>query len=603
MADQQQPSRTDYSSWSNSRLIARVTELEARLKASNERFSSSSASHACATPASVSPTPSNPPRSYKKPKKPKKPPTPFDPSRYSTHLIALKFAYLGGRYNGYEHHANNTTPLPTVEEELFRALRKTRLIFPRDRDGGFVVDGNGESSEGGEVNWEGCEYSKCGRTDRGVSAFGQVVGVRVRSNRPLRSKKEENVARPVAGVTNGESALSEAESDIEQSPDAAKEGEPDAAFDPINDELPYPSLLNRVLPPDIRVLAWCPSPPPNFSARFNCKERRYKYFFTNPAFLPTADDSAASGAQIREGYLDIDRMRTAAKLLEGLHDFRNLCKVDPTKQLTNFQRRIFHADIEDIGTPPPSFLAGAQTSALAPAPPSSSLAAHPKLFAFTLHGSAFLWHQVRHIVAILFLIGQGLEPVSLISELLDIETNPRKPKYEMAAAAPLVLWDCIFPEPFVDERGADTEGQEARSTESRSDALEWVYVGAGAGGVEAGRSKTEGKGALMEDLWEGWRRAKMDEVLAGSLLDVAAGQGRRRDEKRLGDGIEAHSRGRSTRVFDGGDTARLAGKYIPVMQKERMESVEVINAKYAAKKGLDQRALQARQVNEEDGDE
>ncbi|KAJ9643634.1 pseudouridine synthase deg1 [Coniosporium tulheliwenetii] len=492
MADQQQPSRTDYSSWSNSRLIARVTELEARLKASNERFSSSSASHACATPASV------------------KTPTPFDPSRYSTHLIALKFAYLGGRYNGYEHHANNTTPLPTVEEELFRALRKTRLIFPRDRDGGFVVDGNGESSEGGEVNWEGCEYSKCGRTDRG--------------------------------------ALSEAESDIEQSPDAAKEGEPDAAFDPINDELPYPSLLNRVLPPDIRVLAWCPSPPPNFSARFNCKERRYN----------------RQRRQIREGYLDIDRMRTAAKLLEGLHDFRNLCKVDPTKQLTNFQRRIFHADIEDIGTPPlPSSL----------------------LFAFTLHGSAFLWHQVRHIVAILFLIGQGLEPVSLISELLDIETNPRKPKYEMAAAAPLVLWDCIFPEPFVDERGADTEGQEARSTESRSDALEWVY------------------GALMEDLWEGWRRAKMDEVLAGSLLDVAAGQGRRRDEKRLGDGIEAHSRGRSTRVFDGGDTARLAGKYIPVMQKERMESVEVINAKYAAKKGLDQRALQARQVNEEDGDE
>lgn len=541
MDSQQQPSGTDYSSWSYSRLIARVTELEGRLKASNERFSSDSASHTCATPASTTPTSPNPPRPYRKPRKP---PTPFDPSRYSTRLIALKFAYLGGRYNGYEHHANNTTPLPTVEGELFRALRKTRLIFPRDKDGGFMVmDGNGKGNEGEEVNWEGCEYSKCGRTDRGVSAFGQVVGIRVRSNRPLCSKKEQDGASPVAGDADGEVAVVEAESGVEESQEDAEEKE-EATFDPIDDELPYPSLLNRVLPPDIRVLAWCPNPPSAFSARFNCKERRYKYFFTNPAFLPTGDVSATNGSQIREGYLDIERMRAAAKLLEGLHDFRNLCKVDPAKQLSNFQRRIFHADIEEISTPPPSFLANAPASTPAQAPPSQSPAAQPKLFAFTLHGSAFLWHQVRHIVAILFLIGQGLEPVSLISELLDIESNPRKPKYEMAAAAPLVLWDCIFPEPLIDERGTGQEGQEARSSESRPDALEWIYVGAGGGGVEAGRSKAEGKKALMEDLWEGWRRRKMDEVLAGSLLDVAAGQGRRRDEKVSVNGSEVNSRGR-----------------------------------------------------------
>lgn len=539
MAEKQQASTTDYSSWSNSRLIARVTELEARLKASNERFSSNGVPHACTTTtiASGIPTPPDAPRPYRKPKKP---PTPFDPSRYSTRLIALKFAYLGGRYNGYEHHANNTTPLPTVEEELFRALRKTRLIFPRDKDGGFVVDGNGEGSEGGEVNWEGCEYSKCGRTDRGVSAFGQVVGIRVRSNRPLRSERDNSRENPMAGIADGEAAAAAAaESGIEESQEDAEKIE--ASFDPINDELPYPSLLNRVLPPDIRVLAWCPNPPPAFSARFNCKERRYKYFFTNPAFLPTSDASATNGAHIREGYLDIERIRTAAKLLEGLHDFRNLCKVDPAKQLSNFQRRIFHADIEEISTPPPSFLADGPGSALAPATHSQSSAAQPKLFAFTLHGSAFLWHQVRHIVAVLFLIGQGHEPVTLISKLLDIDNNPRKPKYEMAAAAPLVLWDCIFPEPLIDERGTGQEGQEARSSESRADALEWIYVGAGGGGVEAGRSKAEGKKALMEDLWEGWRRRKMDEVLAGSLLDVAAGQGLRQDGA---SGSEVYSRGR-----------------------------------------------------------
>jgi tRNA pseudouridine38/39 synthase len=46
----------------------------------------------------------------------------------------------------------------------------------------------------------------------------------------------------------------------------------------VEEELDYPKLLNRVLPVDIRVLAWCPAPP-DFSARFDCKERTYKYFF------------------------------------------------------------------------------------------------------------------------------------------------------------------------------------------------------------------------------------------------------------------------------------------------------------------------------------
>ena len=46
----------------------------------------------------------------------------------------------------------------------------------------------------------------------------------------------------------------------------------------VEEELDYPKLLNRVLPADIRVLAWCPAPP-DFSARFDCKQRMYKYCF------------------------------------------------------------------------------------------------------------------------------------------------------------------------------------------------------------------------------------------------------------------------------------------------------------------------------------
>ena len=38
------------------------------------------------------------------------------------------------------------------------------------------------------------------------------------------------------------------------------------------------AILNSTLPPDIRVLGWA-TVGPDFSARFNCCEKTYKYFF------------------------------------------------------------------------------------------------------------------------------------------------------------------------------------------------------------------------------------------------------------------------------------------------------------------------------------
>ena len=43
-------------------------------------------------------------------------------------------------------------------------------------------------------------------------------------------------------------------------------------------ELSYMHILNNVLPDEIRVLAWAPVGP-DFSARFSCLQRTYKYFF------------------------------------------------------------------------------------------------------------------------------------------------------------------------------------------------------------------------------------------------------------------------------------------------------------------------------------
>lgn len=456
---------------------------------------------------------------------------------------------------------------------LWRALKKARLIFPTPDS----------TKHEDDVNWDGCDYSKCGRTDRGVSAFGQVVGIRVRSNRPPRQEQDSTTSdENIAGVSN--------EDGITESLHGSDgEGITHPAFQSVDDEIPYAQVLNRLLPPDIRVLAWCPSPPKNFNARFACRERRYKYFFTQPAFAPSVGERGFHNSSPnldrrnrREGWLDIAAMREAAKKFEGVHDFRNFCKLDASKQIENFERRMFYADIEELDPRKgPVGYVGLrgfrehedQTERQMLNGHASSTVDTPKIYTFTLHGSAFLWHQVRHMVAILFLVGQGLESPDIVDKLLNTRENPLKPQYDMADDAPLVLWDCIFPE----------EGNA-----NREDALSWMYLGDYTGQekgvlkalVGSGSGKY-GTGGIVEEMWKVWRQRKIDEVLAGTLLDVLVDQGELPKDE---DAQLASRRQGSQKVFAGDNGTRPVGTYKPVMQRPRMESVEVLNARYAKHK-------------------
>ena len=71
-------------------------------------------------------------------------------------------------------------------------------------------------------------------------------------------------------------------------------------------------------------------------------------------------------------------------------------------------------------------------------------AAGPGLLRFEVHGQAFLWHMVRCLVAILELVGDGLEAPDVVDALLDVARSPRRPQYALADEAPLVLHDCAF---------------------------------------------------------------------------------------------------------------------------------------------------------------
>lgn len=568
---------TDYTSWTHADLISRVGELERQLRHQNAKLA----------PPSTSPK-HRPIRTARRGNV-------FDPSKYSTRHIALKIAYLGQKYNGYEHANGNITPLPTIEEILWKALRKVHLISPVTDEPTTVAWSYSERScKPPQINWDGCQYSKCGRTDKGVSAFGQVIGIRVRSNMPIRTTPERPGHIGVACDTSDRDLVASSELPASDTDDLLHDMNP--SFDPIKDELPYISILNSALPSDIRVLAWCPKPPADFDARFSCGERRYKYFFTDPAFLPTPGpiglkDASGQETDLREGWLDLDAMREAAKKLVGLHDFRNFCRVDASKQLNTFERRITYAGIEEVRqqSGPIAFREHHQLAKTAhPTHPVQNIddmsVSGPRVYSFTVHGSAFLWHQVRHMVAVLFLIGQRLEPPSIIDELLDIEKNGCRPTYEMASDGPLVLWDCTFP---------------LDKTRSQDDELDWVYAG-DARSLEGITTKADGKYGLrgvVDEVWTNWRKHKIDETLASALLDLVVRQGDGSAFDRGGFRQLEAKTCRSQKLFDGSETARMAGKYIPVMEKPRTEPVDVQNAKYRDGKGSRREIRRSRELN------
>jgi tRNA pseudouridine38/39 synthase len=565
---------TDYTKWTKDDLVGRIKQLENEIKSQNGGLQTTAPPKHQDSEAAVLPG------SPAKKKAKKKDSRGIDPAKYSKRFVALKLAYLGKNYNGFEYQP--TGAMSTVEEELWKALVKACLIFP-------------DPERPNEVDWNCCEYSKCGRTDRGVSAFGQVVALRVRSNKSVgaaMTKPQAAAAGQASGVDveMGGTPAAEKAADLERAEEdgEGKEGqggEDDGAPLPDDQEIQYCRVLNRILPPDIKVYAWCPSPPPDFSARFSCRERQYRYFFTQPAFAPlpnfleeanngNGNSNRRSNGQAsqppsgrpKDGWLDIGAMRKAARMFEGVHDFRNFCKVDPSKQITNFVRRIFESDIVEVDgvntTVPyldsPQFRDNTAEAGVA----------HPKVYYFHVRGSAFLWHQIRCMVAVLFLVGQGLEDPGVVAELLDPERHPRRPNYVLADDRPLVLWDCVFGR----EKG-----------DGAADGVDWVYVGAD------NPLNLHGSWGVANDLWEHWREKKMDELLSNRLLDwVSHKTGVDRVPEAGGQALQkamASARG-STRVYEGGNGPRFVGAYVPLLKKDKLQSPDDLNDRWAQRKGF-----------------
>ncbi|CAB1099278.1 unnamed protein product [Ectocarpus sp. CCAP 1310/34] len=453
----------------------------------------------------------------------------FDHARWRKRTVAVQLMYEGGGYAGFCSQSEGNED--TIEKHLFRALTTTKLV---------------ESIATGD------NYSRCGRTDRGVSALGNVITVSMRSKfpkhvpdadlptSPLGSlwvapiappqnaaksvgendggfKRESQTMpegsaaaeqeQPAAGGADEGSGLAKGKSSegcpsdsrhpasgasdpctapgggevgrgevasgnppggggssvVAGAADAGagengggggggglrgSEGEPGGVLGGGNGngktkkkhkkksrmgggsggggppaggeitEIDYCGILNRVLPPGIRALAWAPVTE-GFSARFSCSDRTYRYFFM-------ARD------------MNIKAMNEAASKIVGSHDFRNLCKID-VANVSNFVRHIKHASVRPVQSPSPSNTSDHEGTARG-----EEEEEYYRVCVFEVCGQAFLWHMVRCLMAVLFMVGRGLESPDVMSFLLDMERCPGKPHYDMAPDGPLLLHGCRF---------------------------------------------------------------------------------------------------------------------------------------------------------------
>jgi tRNA pseudouridine38-40 synthase len=149
--------------------------------------------------------------------------------------------------------------------------------------------------------------------------------------------------------------------------------------------------LNDLLPADIAILD-VEVAPPRFHARHHARSRVYVYQISRrkQAFLKRYV------WWIKEN-LDVDRMRQAASLVAGRHDF--IC---------------FRA--ADAARPDESTIVEVEQV---------SIESDDDLIRIRIEASHFLWRMVRRIIGVLVKVGRGEVTVDEFQSLLDGECNPQ----------------------------------------------------------------------------------------------------------------------------------------------------------------------------------
>ncbi len=142
--------------------------------------------------------------------------------------------------------------------------------------------------------------------------------------------------------------------------------------------------VNALLPPACAV-RWSRPVAHDFHARFSALSRTYRYLLLNRPVRPAADHARVGWFHLP---LDLDRMRHAARLLVGEHDFSAFRSSEC--QARTPVRRVTRISIERRGD----------------------------YLVFDFCANAFLHHMVRNLLGCLVYVGKGKHPPEWVGEVL-----------------------------------------------------------------------------------------------------------------------------------------------------------------------------------------
>ncbi len=167
--------------------------------------------------------------------------------------------------------------------------------------------------------------------------------------------------------------------------------------------------LNAFLPDDIRVLSSVRMPE-KFHARFDAKGKQYRYFVWNHQSMNPLLKNRAWHFPMK---LDLVKMRAAAKLFIGRHDFKSFAGTRDYEMKSNV-RTLTRCDIKKSG---------------------------PQL-TFIIEGDGFLYKMCRGIAGTLMQVGQGKIPLEKVENILT--SRDRRVAGMTAPAHGLVLWKVFY---------------------------------------------------------------------------------------------------------------------------------------------------------------
>ena len=97
-------------------------------------------------------------------------------------------------------------------------------------------------------------------------------------------------------------------------------------------------------------------------------------------------------------------MRQAGTKLVGEHDFRNFCKLATHEGVYNYVRKIMDINIRPLSEADVSKGGSKHLS---------DTEDGYAMWELTVVGTGFLWHQIRSIFTVMFLVGKGKETVQV----------------------------------------------------------------------------------------------------------------------------------------------------------------------------------------------